>query len=52
MYATLESSFQVVYNNQDGRQIYFPASRDSELLASELRKARAEGLNARLSQVN
>jgi len=52
MYASLDTAYQVVYYDQDGRQIYFPASKDSALLADKLREARAQGLNARLSEAN
>ena len=53
MYQTLESGYQVVYYDpNEGRKIYFPASHNSDLLASKLREARAEGLRALLSQVN
>jgi hypothetical protein len=52
MHAILQSAYQVVYYDDTGRQIYFPASKDSELLAAKLREARSQGLNARLSAAN
>lgn len=47
----LNVRFQVVYYGPDGKKIYHPADRRSEVLAEALRMARAEGLNARLSEV-
>ena len=52
MYASLETAYQVVYYDQDGRRIYFPASKDSAILADKLREACAKGLSARLSEAN
>jgi hypothetical protein len=49
MNAELDTPYQVIYWNDDGRRIYFPASRDSALLADKLREARSKGLKAILS---
>jgi len=46
----LSVAYQVVYCDEDGRQIYWPADTRSEVLAEKLREARERGLNAWLSQ--
>ncbi len=47
----LEISCEVVYHDRDGRHIYWPADRRSDVLAEKLREARAKGLDASLAQV-
>ena len=42
---------EVIYNADGARQVYWPADTNHNALAEALRKARAAGLNARLSEV-
>lgn len=51
MQRVLNVKFQVIYYGPDGKKIYHPADRRHEVLAEALRKARSEGLDARLSEV-
>ena len=46
----LSVAYQVVYYNENGCQVYWPADTRSGVLAAKLREARGCGLNARLSQ--
>ena len=43
-------AYQVVYYDENGCRVYWPADSRSEVLAERLREARERGLNARLSQ--
>ncbi len=47
----LDTLCEVVYHDGDGRHIFWPADRRSDVLAEKLREARAKGLNASLAQV-
>jgi hypothetical protein len=42
----------VIFYSDNGREVYYPASNDSALLADKLREARAKGLHAWLSQMD
>ena len=50
MKSFLRFSYQVVYYDKTGRQVYWPADIRSGVLSEKLREARERGLNARLSQ--
>jgi hypothetical protein len=50
MKSVLSVAYQVVYYNENGRQVYWPVDTRSDVLAKKLREARGCGLNARLSQ--
>ena len=52
MEATLRIRYQVIFYSDNGREVYYPASNDSALLADKLREARAKGLHAWLSQMD
>jgi hypothetical protein len=52
MQAKLPIRYQVIFYSPSGREIYYPASSDSAVLAEKLREANAKGLHARLAQVN
>ena len=50
MKPVLSVAYQVVYYNENGCQVFWPADTRSDVLAEKLREARGCGLNARLSQ--
>ena len=50
MKPVLSVAYQVVYYNDNGCQLYWPADTRSDVLADKLREARGCGLNARLLQ--
>jgi len=50
MKPVLSVAYQVVYYNENGRQVYWPADTRFDVLAEKLREAHGRGLNARLSQ--
>ncbi len=47
----LDTRCEIIYHDETGRHVYWPADDRSDVLAEKLREARASGLKASLAEV-